>query len=220
MEELQSSEQSQDQATEKTYEWSGRSLTADELASEAKQMASDYTRKAQRVSELEQKYEALVSAQETAKQADLSEDEQTLKEAANKLLPYLAPHIEARARELNDRSRQEEQALSTMRDQFKEAKELGAKIGVTMNREEEDRVLAYMSKERIPNPLLAFKLMHEEKLIEYHSSSKNANKKAIYSEQGSRSPVTSAGIDTKKYKGISDPDFKQALVNKVLSNLN
>jgi hypothetical protein len=220
MEELQTPEQSQDQATEKTYEWSGRSLTADELASEAKQMASEFTRKSQRVAELEQKYEALVSAQENAKQADLSEDEQTLKEAANKLLPYLAPHIEARAKELTDRSRQEEQALVTMREQFKEAKDLGSKIGVSMNREEEDRVLAFMAKERIHNPLIAFKLMHEDKLIEYHSASKNANKKAIYSEQGGRAPVSSGGIDTKKYKGISDPDFKQALVNKVLSNLN
>lgn len=216
-------ESSQDQPRheEQRFQWAGRELTSNELFEEARKLQADHTKKSQRLSEYESRFQEL--NQRPATRADpfaeySPEQRIELEQAAKQLSPFLAPALQEQMNTLVEQrlnqTLQEKERVQTYQKQFDETEALAKTAGIPFDREE---MVDYMKSANNWNVMDAFRSRNFEKLMDYQLAQRKAQEKKLPTVNGKKAAPQSAPAD--KVKDLTDTNFKNSLTQKLATML-
>lgn len=182
-------------------------------AEQYKSLQSEFTRRSQRLKELEQEMEQLRSSQQQPAQkaedplANLTPEERAqYEQVANTLTPFMRDKldqmVEERVQARLSETMQQQEIRQMYTKKFEEVSKKAKDAGIKYN---QDKLLEHMKQTGNADVGSAFRSLYHNELIDYEIRRRQNSKKTIQSAQGGS--AKGASKEEKKYSGVSDPQL-------------
>lgn len=192
------------------FDWGGRRVTAKELYQESTGLLQEFTRRSQRLAELEK---APKEQPKDPSEGLTPEERIQYEEAAKRLAPMLTPNLQSlvdtMVQERLNSTMEQEKMKQQIETQFTQIEDLAKKASIPFNRHD---LVEYMQKTRNADIESAFRAKYFDQLVDYNISQRQAKKKEVYTERGTKAATQPIAPEP---KSLTDQGYRKSLSDKL-----